>query len=258
MLKNCNQLEALHLYNCNGKISSGDFLDIFKSKRNLHTLSINLLEENWHLAQELNKLDAYCPQLTYLTLNCNLAKYGDFTNLKYLKLDTDDDYLSHIKLEELLRGLISKYADRLQVLDISTSPRHSHTIEITKLKALKAFLCWSWPSNIHKCLSELADLQLLSLETYEDNSRNIETITNIIEMCSKLKYLRLPSKGIKVDEFLLALPDILHRRGCQPENPFVLSLIGANAVPEIEQQVLLVHIFLILISYFIILVISLF
>ncbi|XP_034481643.1 uncharacterized protein LOC117787269 [Drosophila innubila] len=232
-LKNCNQLEILHLYNINENMSTDDFLDIFKSMANLHTLSSNFFEENSHLAGDLNKLNACCPQLTYLTLNRNLNSYGKLVNLKYMKFDMDDNNLS---IEELMRMLVPYYADRLQILDISTSPKHSHTMEITKLKRLKAFLCWSWPSNLFKCLSEIADLQLFSLETDEDNLIENDAITNMIKISKNLKYLRLPLKNKKVEELVLALPDVLNRRKFKPDNPFVLSLIGKIEVPEIEQK----------------------
>jgi len=75
------------------------------------------------------------------------------------------------------------------------------------------------------------------LETFENDSNDSDSIKRLVEICSKLRYLRIPLKTEKLDELILALPDVLQKRGIQKENPFVLSLVGINSVPELEDKV---------------------
>ncbi|XP_060652517.1 uncharacterized protein LOC132788876 [Drosophila nasuta] len=226
-LKNCKQLEVLYLYNTYEKVSTKDFLDVFSSMRNLHTLSIVFLEENMHLTKKFYKLREFCPQLTCLTLNCCLDCFGDFAKLKYLKIDDD----SSVQLDKLLTNLRPIYANRLQILDISEA--HANSTKITKFKNLKGFLCGKCPKSCYSYFSKLLNLQFLSFEIFEEN---LSQITKIVNSCSQLRYLRLPLKIEEVGELVKVLPDILSWRSSEPDDPFVLSLGIGSVVGEIEDK----------------------
>lgn len=234
-MRNCNQLEVLHVYIVDEKLAPDDFLDIFNEKRQLHTLSICLINEK--LCEQLSKLDTYCPNLTYLTINQPLKNLGDFENLKYIRYDANGES-SFFDTIKLIENLSIKYVDRLEVFDISSAPNHTHTIEIAKLKCLKAFLCANWSSDMYDSLSQLENLQLFSMQGYSDNSNHSNALISAILHWTNLKYLRLPFDKEIFERLILNLPDVLFRRGFQTDSPFILSMANQNIVAEIEDQVI--------------------
>ncbi|XP_043071639.1 uncharacterized protein LOC6558445 [Drosophila grimshawi] len=120
-LKNCNQLEALNLYKINSNLSSDDFLDIFKEKRNLHSLSICLIDSK--LSIYLSELATYCPKLISLTINLPIKDIGSFVNLKYVGLDMDGEpCLSILETKEFFENLTQ--LQHLQFLSLDTTPEN--------------------------------------------------------------------------------------------------------------------------------------
>lgn len=232
-MKNCNRLEILHLYNIDVALGPDDFIEIFKAKRNLHTLSLCFIDNK--LCKQLTQLYAYCPKLTYLTINQQLENLGDIVNLKYLRFESN---LPIIETRELVDSLSIKYADRLEILDISMASSHTHTLEISKLKSLKAFLCSSWPSNMYPCLAKLEHLQFFSIETYSENVDDSDALINMILSCKNLAYLRLPYRAQLFEEPIRNLSYCLSRNSIRPESPFVLSVCGGSAVADIEKKVM--------------------
>ncbi|XP_030373280.1 uncharacterized protein LOC115623196 isoform X2 [Scaptodrosophila lebanonensis] len=241
-LQDINNLESLYIHGIDVKLSSLDFVQAFSSMQQLRTLSL-YFGSAYSRAQQVPDLATHCPLLEHLTLymfNANLVDLGDFVNLKSLHLIAR----RNLAIEtSLYRSLTTKYANRLQLLEIkNVKIEHHQANYIVRLKALRALLCDRWPIVAWPLLSQLTELECLQLKEHVaggNESASTDVLLNVIADLTKLRHLKLGKQWPIDDTLVSAVREVLCRRtgakSGEEHIPFVLTL-SSDLAPELENK----------------------
>ncbi|EDW73339.1 uncharacterized protein Dwil_GK16709 [Drosophila willistoni] len=223
-LQHFENLETLDLDGLDIHLSDDDFLQLFHSKDKLRQLSIRF-GRGINKCGLINELPKYCPNLEHLTLErfaLTFEDLGVFHKLRALHLilrvylDMNDN---------LYRYIAANYIERLEHLELKAIKVKSHQLpHIVKLRKLKAFACYKWPSEFLQELGQLIHLECLSLRCCESVKEMSEQLMAIIINCPHLEHLKLGKHIAMSMKELEKFISNLKTLRLNAKNTFLLSL----------------------------------
>ncbi|XP_016955810.1 uncharacterized protein LOC108028463 [Drosophila biarmipes] len=189
-LQHFTKLQTLDLDGIDPNLSDPAFQQMFENKTSLKQLLLNF-NRNHRRSRQVPQLADKLPNLEHLTLenfDVDFPEFGEFKTLKSLQL------ISRWRAEvcnDFYRS-VARRIDNLQKLQlISVRVRGDQVHHILAISQLRALDCDNWPTQSVEQLSQLTDLECLSLDSIGTPANAGRQLLSLIQNCNKLNHLKL-------------------------------------------------------------------